>query len=226
MKHISYYDRTLPRLHQTIIINDLVGVKRLLLHGANINEIHETNGTPLITAIIHGSYEMMNLLLAKGANVNIKSNDELSPLHYTIITHNYHKFSLLLQYQPNLETTDTNGDTPLHYAAGDFFKSKSYYHNPDFYRVAINNNYMMFNDLINIGANLNAVNNNGYSVLEMAIMTGCPARVSFLLTNGAIINEKTITLSKCSQPIIALLIKHLETTKPPDYKNYLTRLKS
>ena len=90
--------------------------------------------------------EMAKLLVENGADVNVQNNQGLTPLHYV---ENYETAELLLSHGADLTIADNLGRTPLHSCFGDV----EYW--PDIAKLYIDN-----------GADINAVDSNGYILLH------------------------------------------------------------
>jgi len=121
--------------------------KKLLDAGAEVNYQSKLSPPPLINALINNDTAIAYLLLEYGANPNIVENLEKKyPLLFAIDQNNYVLSDLLLWYgaNPNLSSDDI---TPL------------------FYAIDYNADTSIVNLLIENGADINAVNKNGFSPL-------------------------------------------------------------
>jgi ankyrin repeat protein len=83
----------------------------LLKHGANVNIRYENN-SPLMFAVINGSYDGLKLLLDHGADVNAKGANKNTPLIVQAIS-NPENVKLLLEYGADVDIKNKYGATAL-----------------------------------------------------------------------------------------------------------------
>ena len=73
--------------------------------------------TPLHSAVLTGSVEIVQILLNMFAELNSQDNDGKTPLHYSCMVGNIAVTKLLTQRQEIVvNITDEDGNTPLHVA--------------------------------------------------------------------------------------------------------------
>lgn len=94
-------------------------VEFLISQGADVNAENRFKSTPLVIAVINGSYESVELLLKHPKiNPNTQDNHYYSPLQHAVALHSPPMVQLVLSHpkvNPNFGTKD--GATPLHFAA-------------------------------------------------------------------------------------------------------------
>ncbi|XP_034946542.1 ankyrin-1-like [Chelonus insularis] len=91
-------------------------IQLLLEHGANIETVDIKGWTPLHTACEMGNSETVKCLLANNANLHATNDDGQTPLHIACKYSNdttVEKIQLLLKYNGNIESVDKKGWTPL-----------------------------------------------------------------------------------------------------------------
>lgn len=73
-------------------------VKRLLEHGAEVNEINSLGESPLSIACLYGSFSTVKLLLENGADVNLRNENGVNPIYIAIENNHRNIEELLLHY--------------------------------------------------------------------------------------------------------------------------------
>lgn len=161
-------DRT--PLHAACTAGCEQSVEILLKEGANFNAMDKFGNTPLIEAA-NGKCKMVELLLSRShINVNHKNNDGLAAIHRAVnklahttpnpdlgVNDKYSKsamktVNLLCAKGADVNMLDGNGEA-----------------------LVVNHatNPIVFNRLVEAGANLNIVNRNGDNVLTQAVVRDC-----------------------------------------------------
>ncbi|WP_371219232.1 ankyrin repeat domain-containing protein [Orientia tsutsugamushi] len=134
----------------------------LLKKGADVNIKNQYGSTPLHAAVYHKHINIATLLLKKGADVNIKNQYGYTPLH------------LASQRIPSYYDVDVcvpdDGSAP-------FVIDEEYYTSTNKLKLLLDN-----------GANVNLMDNDGYTALHYASARGRIDVVEFLLNNNADIN--------------------------------------
>jgi ankyrin repeat protein len=107
-------------------------------------------------AVINGDVKLIDDILKRNVSVNIKSEDEygMGPLHYAVLHYKLDVLRLLLEHKANVQSTDRSLNTPLHMVA---------------WLDDINMAKNMVDALVKCGANINARNKNGDTLLHMLI---------------------------------------------------------
>lgn len=146
---------------------------RALLHaGADVHAVTADGYSALhlvgkTEAATPACTEIINLLLAAGADVNAAARDGVTALHYAAYNNCVAAIDALLAGGADIEyQTDRNKSTPLTYAAQC-------------------NHAQAVRLLIKHGADINATNNEGSSLLSLAIETNSHDAQAVLLENGA-----------------------------------------
>ncbi|KAJ6231276.1 myotrophin [Anaeramoeba flamelloides] len=141
-------------------------IKLFLERGASINIQTRTGCTPLHLAVKNGDCRISKLLISKGALINKADFNGYTSLHYSCLSDNTLLFNYLIQEGGDLNIIDKKKNTPLHLiCAGNSSRC--------FLQVCLLNN-----------ANLNSLDQDGYSPLMKAIMRGKQDFVKLLLESG------------------------------------------
>eukprot|EP01117_Protostelium_nocturnum_P002767 TRINITY_DN1369_c0_g1_i2.p1 TRINITY_DN1369_c0_g1~~TRINITY_DN1369_c0_g1_i2.p1 ORF type:complete len:1307 (-),score=499.61 TRINITY_DN1369_c0_g1_i2:21-3941(-) len=147
----------------------------------SVNALDRSGQTKLHVSCINRDVEGFNALLSEGADINIQDKNGWSALHCAA----YSKFSeafgvLLSRKEMNVTLSTKNGTTALHYLCKSFDSSFYDEDSEGFLAKAEEK-----------GANLEAQNDNGESLLHNAVLSGNISIVRFLLNRGAPVNAKT-----------------------------------
>jgi len=162
-----------PLLIATKLVSDEVQKKKiiqfLLLKGADINGRSIRGDTPLNLAVANNNYDLADFLLKNGADVNIGDYNGWTPLHSawsdTIA-------KLLVSYGAQLDAKTNFGRTPLFKAVSvDIFRDIALY-------------------LISQGADINAVDKHGNTLLHVAIWNRDMELPKLIIAKGLNINIK------------------------------------
>jgi ankyrin repeat protein len=131
---------------------------------------------PLHLAVTMGLTEMASALIENGANVNGANAEGLSPIFLT--QDNLQIARLLLENKARVNVEDESGATPLLVTI-----KRSPQGNTDLKFISL---------LIEFGANIHALNSQGYSPLYIAACYGKTPIVDFLLSKGAKIDQQSL----------------------------------
>mmetsp|Transcript_36467 Transcript_36467/g.47052 ORF Transcript_36467/g.47052 Transcript_36467/m.47052 type:complete len:315 (-) Transcript_36467:546-1490(-) len=153
----EYKDTTCTPLLLAIRQNDIDMIKLLIQYGACVDIFPietDKNKSPVICAINDGRSECLKLLVEHGAEVNITNMQHVPALMIGLYDSNdpTECFEILLKAGANLEVTNTQGLTPL------------------IYSMVVRDLPRWSQRLIELGANINAINPN----------TGCPLIIQLL----------------------------------------------
>ena len=146
--------------------------------------------SPIHYATGHGHIDAVRLLLEHGANVN-SLNGGTTPLHIASYNGNTNINSLLLDYDANLTIYNKAGHLAIHMAV---------------------KNIDVFQQLLDGGADINAMTSNGGSVLTVAIWNNAPiSTINLILSKGVDVNN--IDNMSCTPLHVASLCNNMEAAK-------------
>ncbi|XP_068160257.1 transient receptor potential cation channel subfamily A member 1b isoform X2 [Antennarius striatus] len=141
----------------------------------HINYLDKSKSSPLHLAVRGGNVETISLCIAKGAKVDQQQNDKSTPLHLACTQGNTEVVKLMLSSFDRVEDVinlpDGANQTPLH-------------------RATIFDHAELAEYLIDLGADLNAMDCKGSSPLLLATSCGAWKTVSLLLSKGANVSVK------------------------------------
>ncbi|KAM5148426.1 ankyrin repeat and SOCS box protein 14 [Mantella aurantiaca] len=144
----------------------LENVTFLLANGCDPDAKNDTEDSPLVIAIRHGSYDIASLLLRHNARVNLTCSDNRTALHEAAKLGRKDIARLLLQSGADPDWTSNFGFTPL--------------------ALAAQHGYMdVMELLIQKGASVMAQASDSASILFEAAAAGNPDAVSLLMEYGA-----------------------------------------
>ncbi|XP_046582590.1 putative ankyrin repeat protein RF_0381 [Haliotis rubra] len=129
--------------------------------------------TPVLLALDVGSTEIFDILVNKGADLSVVNEDEESILHLAIEEGNVEIVnSILAQNIVDINSTDCDGTTPV-------------------LLTALMGNIEVFDILVNKGADLSVVDDDGNNVLHLACLEGNEDIVKRVLSMGILdVNTK------------------------------------
>lgn len=121
----------------------------------NLSEVASTDiDTILHDTIYYGSHRVLDALINNGLNIHYLNGDGLSALHLAAQNNHLHLMNLLIEeYRIGINNRYQNGDTILHFAI----------------RKGLLD---VVKWLLSRGADLNAVNDEGLNVIELAYLLG------------------------------------------------------
>ncbi|GAB6032880.1 hypothetical protein CHUAL_012078 [Chamberlinius hualienensis] len=166
----------------------------LLENGADVNTADDEDVTPLMS-VNYNEFSTdivtINILIKYGVDINAKNLKGETALFYAIKKYDKKAVNILLEHGADVNSADINGVTPLMFVCN---KEIDYSHEEGFSRVLDFDYYKCANDMINIlvdhGADLNAIDLNGYSALVYTIINGGYTHLNTLLKRGADTNAK------------------------------------
>jgi len=147
-------------IRSSIKSGNLPEINQLIRNGANINEVGSDGSTPLMYSIWHSKHEIWNkskraevskYLIESGADVKVKDGNKYDALLYAVDYRQNELIKILLDKGADIESTDYAGMTPL---------AKAVWQTSDVDSVKL---------LIKMGANVNAKNDEGQTILDFAL---------------------------------------------------------
>ncbi len=141
-------------------------LKLLIDKGAPINERNKQGVTPLALAIDQGMEEHVVFYANAGADINAEDQDGNTPLTRALGSESIHMLQTLITKQ-NISSKDSAGNTPLHIA------------------IMSNSPVDYIKYLIDTGADVNARNKSGDSVLYLAVQKNMRQVGDMLLEKNA-----------------------------------------
>ena len=140
-------------------------LKIMMQKGVDIFAETMNRETPFIWAVVARRFETADFLLANGENVNRKLTGGITPA-FSAFKLQPASFDYLLEKGAEFTVVDTFGNTVLH-------------------RAVMGNNYEAVVRLIELGLDVNAINDNGITVLTNACYGDSIDVLQVLLDNGA-----------------------------------------
>ncbi|MDR2901551.1 MAG: ankyrin repeat domain-containing protein [Lactobacillales bacterium] len=186
-------------------------IQVLLDAGADVNARGNAQETPLHTAAKEiKSAKTVEMLLKNGADVNALNSYSQTPLMLAAVRYVDEGIvpTLLSAKNINLEITDSRGETALFYAVG---------RNADLDEI--------IKPIVGAGANVNAIRENGDTILIAALRRGNnPETIRYLVESGVDVNQKDalfVAFSQHSNPkVIEALVKGGADLKKTDSAGY------
>lgn len=169
--------------------NDLDTVKSFFKHGADIEFMDKAGRTPLILALCFGvcfhpedtRIDIVDYLLSKGADVNIKTKtDKQIPILMSVFYGQYKTTERLLLFgaDPNVSDGPTR-KTPLHWAVRGIPPHEGKFDYLPIIKL-----------LIKHGADIDHIDDEGFTLLHWACHDGQKKNAKFLIENGVDPNVK------------------------------------
>jgi len=155
----------------------------LLNAGANANA-QRSGETALLWSVRKGFVNIAARLLEGGADPNSRGGEFMETcLCWAAEMGNMEMTNVLLQFHADTNLQDDHGDSPLHEAAQQgYFNRKNNCANKNY---SSENTIQLSGMLINAGANVDAVNNDGDTALHYAAKRGDTDLAAFLMDRGA-----------------------------------------
>lgn len=154
-------------IHEAAKSGDLDQVQLLIVQGADVNAKETRDETPLIIASLAGNGEIVNYLLQRGANIYARNASGMTALHAA--AYGGHTDIVLLLITKGAKVNDAENRfqvSPLNLAADE-------------------NHLGTVQELLEHGANVDALESNGFNALSKAGFREHWEVVKVLLANGA-----------------------------------------
>ena len=142
-------------------------IKKIIAHGADVNEKNDAGETPLYIAAWTGNLVAAEILIEAGADVNIRDIYGDTPLMAAADQRNARMIEKLISLGADVTVRNSDGSTPLHYVGG------ADYGDADAAQI-----------LIDAGVDVNAINSFGRSALNYALLRGADGVSQVILAHG------------------------------------------
>lgn len=201
-------------VENAILASDGERVRFLAEKGANLNKLDKQGAAPLHTAAKDRDSDMIKLLLELGADVHRKDKDGWTPLFHAVFRNHVPSIEHLIKTGADLEMKNGHGVTPLGLAISErnFFAARALLaggasvdttigkeevtplmlvatQQKSFSRTGRINQGVdpieIASELVERGADVNAVSKKGITALMVAAGHDTPAMIAFLFKNGA-----------------------------------------
>lgn len=149
-------------LHLAAIEDNHAAVQRLIELGFDLEVRNKDGESPLFSASLGGNYQSMQLLLNAGADPNAQDQGMNSPLHASALN-SEECVRLLIEAGSSVNARNCNGFTPI---------------------VFTMNRPPIYDALVDNGASVFVITNEGESLLHFAVASGAEDMVSKLLREG------------------------------------------
>ncbi len=189
---VAYEDGHTPLHHAW---SNLELTKLLIKAGANVNATDTHGWTALHYAFLNGKHAVVDELISAGADVNVTDSNGWTLFHLTFLYGHYLTADGVVKAGANVDARDPNGNTLLHlailYGDEDFFMDN--YHNYMVHAIEPNpEEIQMFLvwEIIRHGADVNALDSQGYAPLSTALWMGKLEVAQLLIDSGVNVNAK------------------------------------
>jgi len=193
-------------LHRAIRSRKKVQVDILLNHGWDVNEKNKHGDTPLMLTVQNNDVGLTKLLIKRNADLYAKNNSGKDALYYSLNAKSMDMLNVLIHAGINVERRYKNKRTPLMIAInnGNLAAVKLLLRGFGSNVHAVNNEgenalvmalkrrkkrVAMMEELLKKGADANSYDENGQSVLSIALSYRCYICVDLLLASGANVND-------------------------------------
>ncbi|XP_048588083.1 transient receptor potential cation channel subfamily A member 1 isoform X2 [Nematostella vectensis] len=165
-------------VQNAILKSDTRMVETLLGSGADVGHQDDRGDAPLHYAVRSGSETILKLVLGNCSEVNTKGSNGCTPLHIAATLNKPKLCKLLIENHADVNSTDIDGKTPLGKAM-ESGAAKS----AEFLLEYIKNNHLKLDSF------LSDADNEGNTLLHLAVDSGFTRVVELCLDNGSIIRR-------------------------------------
>ncbi|MGB8367627.1 MAG: ankyrin repeat domain-containing protein, partial [Candidatus Babeliales bacterium] len=193
-------------------LNGFCKVARLLIKNyADINITDESGKTPLMHAILQDLEGIITLLIERGANVDIADNNNFTALMYALFSGHIKSVQILFEKSINaknaIDKQDDNKKTPLDYALitadtemikflitnkptedakiKEFIANNPVKWQQRLFESINSSDFNKIKFIIQFGINLNVVDNNEWTPLQIALLSAQYRIADLLITKGS-----------------------------------------
>ena len=154
-------------------------VRRLLKEGADVNQVDDCGRTALLGAAVSDGPKIVELLIEAGADVNAANPYGFTPLMLAADNSDLKTVKILVEAGANANAKSRSGMTPLYMALRNLCDKGT----------GCKKTYAIVQVLIDNGADIHAVDEEGHSILMVAAALGHLEVVKLLLSLGADVNK-------------------------------------
>ena len=200
-------------IHLAVIENFAQVVEFLARNNANINIANISGDLPIHSASLTASANIIDILVRFGADLTIRNKSGRSPIHLAVYSQNLQTAKALIDNGAKVEIRDSNNNTALHYVAYAGITTELLTDNSSDQSSVdaenqtdqANNQTLDLSDveimidlLLESGATINALDNEGNTPLHSATLIGHIETIESLLLAGA---DQTITNNSGQTPL-------------------------
>lgn len=169
----QYNENGLTPLWMAVFKNDILSVKTLVEHGADVNGLTKKGMPPIMVGSMMNALESVKILLENGADINWKSSatSNQQPIRFASKKGSIAFIQMLLLAGADLESTADDGGTPL-------------------LASVYSNNYSLAKFYFEQGANVQVLARDGECIIHEAIKTKNPKMVELALKFNCPLNYK------------------------------------
>lgn len=222
------------QLHQACMVGNIIEIESLVKKSANIYSLNNNNHTPLMILVQNNNTEAMSRVLRfyksikQPVNLNHQADTPHTLLQMACLQKNNKMVKLLIQHSANVRKSNKNTDSPLLLVIkyGMFASVKQMITQiktgtnkrlgMEPFQCAIQYNQEDMLDYMLPYINIHNTNNNGRTLLCIAVQTGKLQCVKVLLNHGADVNHASFygdsplhVAVRCERPeMVNMLLRH------------------
>lgn len=169
-------------LHEAVKSGKMRLVSAILPRVQRVNSVDIHGNTALHVAASLGYNTIITKLLKAGAYINARNRNNINPIFLAANNRLMDTYKLLLEHGADADQAANNGVKPK-----DILRSIIKGKNKELLN-SVDGPLDKITNIINAGANINAVDENGNSCLHLAVLHGRCDLIKFLITNGVNVN--------------------------------------